>query len=296
MRGAFAAETMTVPLPRSLKCASFNLLHGGFSSGLTGSARDLTPRLAMAAVELRKMNVDVIGLQEASTSPAQGNVGVRLAAQLGYHAVYAPASCRLFPCERLNSLVARAFRFTEGPAIVSRFPIQEWRVQLLPRCSRLTEPRVLLSAILQTPWGLLPVASTHTSGKVQQHKTLAESLHHRRRALPTLLMGDFNAPEDSHAMATLTSKAGFVDAFRDVHPTAAGFTCDQALYTPTPTVSERIDYILVLPGTAATSRIRSSCTCLNAPQRLPDGRILWPSDHYGVLTEIELFPLSGEIR
>src|SRR5262245_47042451 len=102
-RCAFAPETMTVPLPRPLKCVTFNLLHGGLSSGLTGSARDLAPRLEMAAVELRKLNVDVIGLQEASTSPARGNVGVRLATQLGYHAVYAPASCRLFPCKRLNT-------------------------------------------------------------------------------------------------------------------------------------------------------------------------------------------------
>lgn len=286
---SLASEGMTTPLSRPLRCATFNLLHGGLASGLTGNTLDLTQRLVMAAGELRRMQVDVIGLQEASTSPARGNVAARLAARLGYYAVYAPASCRLFPCERLNAMVARALRFTEGPAILSRFPIREWQAQVLPRGGRPTEPRVLLSVTLQTPWGQLPVASTHTSGKVDQHKRVAEILRNRRRALPTILMGDFNALEASHAMATLTDEAGFRDAFRAVHTTAAGLTCDQALYTPTPTVSQRIDYILILPGTEAPSRVRSSWIFLNAPQRLHDGRFLWPSDHYGVLAEIELF-------
>jgi Endonuclease/Exonuclease/phosphatase family len=78
---------MTVPLPPSLKCVTFNLLHGGLFSGLAGGARDLNHRLELVAVELRRLQADVIGLQEASTSQARGNVAARLAARLGYHAV-----------------------------------------------------------------------------------------------------------------------------------------------------------------------------------------------------------------
>jgi len=280
--------------PTSLRCVIFNLLHGGLFSGLRGGAQDLTHRLEIAMAELHRLNADVIGLQEASSSSARGNVAARLAARLGYHAVYAPASCRLCPSERVNAVVARMMNFTEGPAIASRFPIIAWEVLTLPRCGRLTEPRVLLYATLQTPWGPLRVASTHTSGDAIQHRRVAAFLQNRRCALPTILMGDFNTLEDSHAMATLTYEAGFRDAFRSVNPTAAGFTCDQALYVPTPTVSQRIDYILVLPGAEAPGGICASHVILHTPRQLHDGRILWPSDHYGVLAEIEV--LSPPVR
>jgi exonuclease III len=102
-------------------------------------------------------------------------------------------------------------------------------------------------------------------------------------------MGDFNTLEDSPAMATFTHEAGFVDAFRSVHPTAAGFTCDQALYGSSPTVSQRIDYLLVLPGAETPGKVCSSQVILHTPQQLADGRIVWPSDHYGVLAEVEVF-------
>ena len=281
-------ESIAMGLSPSLRCVTFNLLHGGLFSGLAGSAQALGQRLDLAAAELRRLNADIIGLQEASTSRARGNVAARLAARLGYQAVYAPASSHLFPCERLNALLARLLNFTEGPALLSRFPIRHWAVEVLPRCGRFTEPRVLLCATVQTPWGLLPVATTHTSGERPQHRRVAEVLHHHRRALPTVLMGDFNALEDSAAMATFTHEAGFYDAFRRVHPTADGFTSDQVLTTPAPSVSQRIDYILLLPGAEVPSSSCGSQVILNTPRRLQNGRDLWPSDHYGVLAEVEV--------
>jgi endonuclease/exonuclease/phosphatase family metal-dependent hydrolase len=270
----------------SLRCVTFNLLHGGLFSGLAGSAQALGHRLDLAAAELRRLNADVIGLQEASISRARGNVAARLAARLGYQAVYAPASCCLFLCERLNALLARLLNFTEGPALLSRFPIRSWAVEVLPRCGRLIEPRVLLYATVHTPWGLLPVATTHTSGESPQHHRVAEVLRHHRRALPTVLMGDFNALEDSAAMATFTHEAGFHDAFRRVLPAAGGFTSDQVLTESAPTVSQRIDYILLLPGAEVPGSICGSQVILNSPRRLPNGRVMWPSDHYGVLAEV----------
>jgi endonuclease/exonuclease/phosphatase family metal-dependent hydrolase len=267
---------------------TFNLLHGGLCSGLVGCAQALGHRLDLAVATLRRLNADIIGLQEASTSRARGNVATRLAARLGYQVVYAPASARLFPCERLNAWLARLLNFTEGPALLSRFPIRHWAVEVLPRGGRLTEPRVLLYATVQTPWGLLPVATTHTSGQPRQHRRIAAVLHRYRRALPTILLGDFNALEDSAAMAALTHAAGFHDAFRRVHATACGFTSDQVLTAPAPTVSQRIDYTLLLPGAEVPGRVWRSEVILNRPGRLPDGRVLWPSDHYGVLTEVEL--------
>src|SRR5215510_9263606 len=164
---------MVVPAPRPLKCVTFNLLHVGLLSGRRGNVQELNHRLDLAVEELRTLDADIIGLQEASTSQARGNVAARLAARLGYYAVYAPASCQLFPCVRLNAMIARILNFTEGPALVSRFPIQAWNVQVLPRGGRFLERRVLLYATVLTPWGPLP-DTTHTSGAVSQHQKVAE--------------------------------------------------------------------------------------------------------------------------
>jgi hypothetical protein len=35
-------------------------------------------------------------------------------------------------------------------------------------------------------------------------------------------------------------------------------------------------------------RVRSSRVVLNTPGRLGNGAVLWPSDHYGVLADLEL--------
>ena len=278
----------TLRTPPRLRCVSFNLLHGGMSSGRRGTAQELHHRLALAVTELQRFNADIIALQEASTSKGRGNIAAQLAARLGLYVAYAPASCRIFPSPRLHKLVARAMNFTEGPALLSRFPLARWEVHELPRGGRITEPRVLLIAVLRTPWGLLRVASTHTSGVAVQHRTIAAHLHSQPRALPLLLMGDFNAVEDSEAMTTLTREGGFADAFRVVHPTAAGYTSDQALTTPIATVTQRIDYVFIASGTERPGRILSSQVILDTPHDLPDGRTLWPSDHYGVLADIAL--------
>src|SRR5713101_2560480 len=85
------SPVMADPAP-PLKCVTFNLLHGGVYSGLRGNAQDLDHRLEMVVEELRSLGPDIIGLQEASTSKERGNVAERLATQLGFHYVYAPAS------------------------------------------------------------------------------------------------------------------------------------------------------------------------------------------------------------
>src|SRR5262245_51903402 len=81
---------------RPLKCVTLNLLHGGVFSGLRGDGQELDRRLDMVVQGLRALEVDVVGLQEASESHGRGNVAARLAAQLGFHYVYAPAAFRLF--------------------------------------------------------------------------------------------------------------------------------------------------------------------------------------------------------
>jgi endonuclease/exonuclease/phosphatase family metal-dependent hydrolase len=272
---------------------TFNLLHGGVFSGLRGNAQNLDRRLDLVVEELRALDADVIGVQEASWSRGRGNVAERLAARLGFHYVYAPASFRLFPSEILNRVVATVMNLTEGPAIISRFPIASWQAYDLPRCGRFTDPRVLLCAELRTPSGPLQVCSTHTSGSLCQHESVVNFMQERRGPLPLLLMGDFNAPERSPAIVALTQEAGFVDTFRSVNPAAPGLTVWQNVEVPHPTVFRRVDYVFLVPGTETSGQVLSSRVVLDTPQRLPDGQMVWPSDHYGVLTEVEVFSPKG---
>jgi endonuclease/exonuclease/phosphatase family metal-dependent hydrolase len=273
-----------------LKFVTFNLFHGGIFSGLSGDAKNLDARLEMAASALRSVGADVIGLQEASSGRARGSVAGRLADQLGFHYVYAPTSSRFFGNNGFDRVVASLLNFAEGPAVVSRFPITGWEIHDLPRCGRLFDSRVLLSATLQTPWGPLRVFSTHTRGDPCQTRRIAELARNGRGPLPAVLLGDFNAAEGSVAITALTEDAAFVDAYRTANPTLPGPTVWQRIEAPVPTVWRRVDYVFVIPGTESSGAVISSRVILDVPRHLPDGRVLWPSDHYGVLAELDVFP------
>ncbi len=282
------AESGAGPAP-PLKYVTFNMFHGGPFSGLTGNAHHLDLRLTMAADALQDLHADIIGLQEASWSRQRGDVAARLATRLGFHYVYAPASSRFFGNRGIDRTIALLLNFTEGPAIVSRFPILRWRVDDLPRCGKLLDSRVLLSATLQSPWGPLQVFSAHTRGDPCQTRRVAELVRERRGPFPSVLLGDFNAAAESPAIGALTNGADFIDAFRSANPTLPGLTVWQQVDAPDPTVRRRSDYVFVIPGRDVPGRVLSSRVVLNTPRRLPDGTVLWPSDHYGVLAELSVF-------
>ncbi|HSB80258.1 MAG TPA: endonuclease/exonuclease/phosphatase family protein [Candidatus Methylomirabilis sp.] len=281
--------SMTEPV-RPLKVVTLNLYHGGPFSGLLGDAQHLDRRLEMVARELRMLDPDIIGLQEASESRQRGNVAARLAAQLGLQYVFAAANPRPFKSSRVNRLIASLLNFSEGPAIVTRFPIAAWESLDLPRCGRYADSRLLLHARLLSPWGGLDVFSTHTIGDRCQTGRVAQLVRNRRGPFPSVLMGDFNAGEDSPAIAAITQIGGLVDAFRTVNPSVPGLTVWQRIDAPTSMVKRRGDYLFVCPGTEYPGKVLSSRVVLNTPQHLPDGSVLWPSDHYGVLARLEVFP------
>jgi endonuclease/exonuclease/phosphatase family metal-dependent hydrolase len=271
-----------------LTAVTFNLFHGGHWSGITGNDRDLDRRLDMVTSELRAINADIIGLQEASVSRRRGNVAARLAERLGFHHVQAADSIRVFGIPFLNRFMAWLINFSEGPAILSRFPIVAWRVHDLPRCGRVFDLRALLHAEVGTPSGRLHVFSTHTSRDSCQIPAVADLVREGRGAQPALIMGDFNSIEGSPSLALLRERAGFVDAFRAANPSEPGFTVWQRIDADVSTVFRRVDYVFVLPGRDAAATIVSSRVVLNSPNRLDDGRTLWPSDHYAVLAEVQI--------
>jgi endonuclease/exonuclease/phosphatase family metal-dependent hydrolase len=287
--GALAAPPALAADGRaSLTVLSLNVLHGGPWSGFTGDGQQLDRRMGLVEAHVAALRPDIVALQEAPVSRRLGNIPERLARRLGLHHVHAPATMRVFGDSILSRLVIAALGFHEGPAILSRFPIVESEVYELPRCERYLDPRVLLRARLQTPWGLMDVFSTHTSRDPCQVRHVTSLVAERRNGLPSILMGDFNSGETSAVIKAMTEDAGFVDAFRRANPEAVGATGWQRIDAPQPMARRRIDYVFLVPGLEVRGDVRRSQVVLNSPHRYPDGSVLWPSDHYGVLAELEM--------
>jgi len=281
---AFSPVTYAAAEP--IRVLTFNLLHGGPVAAVTGDGERLEDRLAIVVAELRRLQPDVIALQEASIGSRRGHVALRLARELGYHAAHASTTERIFKYALLSRLAVGLIDFSEGPAVLSRWPIVSRDVIQLTRCGRPLDSRLVLGVTLDAPTGLLQIYSTHSSGDACQLSHIEQAARERRAVLPSVLMGDFNASEDVPALASL--KRVFVDAFRTAHPDEPGFTDLQQTNAATATVSQRYDYIFVVPGARGPGAVLTSRVVLNAPRRYADGTMLWPSDHYGVLAELEL--------
>jgi endonuclease/exonuclease/phosphatase family metal-dependent hydrolase len=273
--------------PGALRVVTFNLLHGGPSSGLWGDDHHLDARLDLVVRELREVDPDIVGLQESSIN-GRRHVAARLAAQLGLHWAHASATRRVSGIHVLDRLLVWAMNFEEGPAVLARWPISETEVFDLPRCVKFYDPRVVLRAAVETPHGRLQVFSTHLSHDPCQARRLGEIVRAHAGPLPALVMGDFNASASTQWIQDLVREGALIDAYRAANPDAAGPTVWQRPDAPSPTVTRRVDFIFVQPGTALPARVRSSEVVLATPGRLANGVTLWPSDHYGVLAELAL--------
>ena len=283
--------------PSALRVVTFNLLHGGPASGLSGDDQHLDDRLAIVARELRAVGPDIVGLQESSIT-GRRHVAARLAGDLGLHWAHASATRRVSRVGLLDTLLVWAMNFEEGPAILSRWPIVETEVLDLPRCARFYDPRVVLRAAVETPRGRMQVFSTHLAHDDGcKARRLGEIVRAHGGPLPALVLGDFNASDSTETIQTLVRQTGFVDAYRAANPTgggaAGGATVWQRPDAQDPTVSRRVDFIFVMPGSAAPARVRSSRVILSTPGRRANGTALWPSDHYGVVADIAVDGLEA---
>jgi endonuclease/exonuclease/phosphatase family metal-dependent hydrolase len=282
---------------RSLRVLTYNLLHDGPTSGFVNNGTYLEERLDMVIGELKALDPDIIAVQEASQSRRHGNVPDRIAQALGFHMIYAPATDRIFHVPLLDSAVVGIMGFKEGAAILSRFPIVGSEVYDLPRCQSRLEPRILLRADIETPWGPVRVFSTHTArGDACQMDRVSEMVRADDGHGPSILMGDFNTVESSKVLTILRDEAGFVDAFRAANPSDPGATVWQRIEVPQPTVSRRVDFIFLSRGRSRKANVRSSRVVLDRPGRTADGTILWPSDHYGVFAELDVVPAGDQER
>lgn len=234
--------------------------------------------------ELARLNLDVIGLQEAVEEPSGGpGQAVDLASPQGLHVAYAPEG---------------PFRSgTIGNAVLSRYPIERSQSLPLPGVGRFA--RNVLHAELRLPEGLLHVFCTHLAygpdrgPDREQQVVAAEALVGRAgRALPRILLGDFNAEPDSPEIGFLTGRnalagrrASFQDAAAVAGRSEATWAKANPFTDPAPPVDRRIDYVFVSSQEANGSGSIRSCRLAFAE---PDASGCFASDHFGVTAEVEI--------
>lgn len=208
-----------------LRVATFNICSG--RSPATGA---VDPALLQAAV--RKIDADVLALQEVdreqSRSALRDQAG-DAAAAMGC----APGDWRFSATlhgtpgvrwEAVSSEQPDEGGPAYGVALLSRFPVLEWRETRLPappvrvrtpiviaggdrRATLLMledEPRVALVAVIKTPNGPLTVACTHLSFITGWNVRQLRQLKHQLRDLPRplVLAGDLNLPGRLPALIT----------------------------------------------------------------------------------------------
>jgi endonuclease/exonuclease/phosphatase family metal-dependent hydrolase len=300
------------PPPPSVRVASVNVLHGLSDLG----DRSLEHRLSMQSIQLAAAGVDVIGAQEVSRTKNHGVIVNRLAVGLAgrtgqvWHWCFF-ATNPYFPGEPetraggggpLSDQLAANTRegeakFEEGVAILSRYPIVAASARRLPSETSSTLPdcedpacvatstfqsRGAIWGRVRTNVGEIDVFSAHTSGLRDQHADLTGWVAQKSPAGRTAIVTcDCNATIGEE-VAPL--QAAYADTWRVTNPQAPGYTSHQRIDHPASTVQQRIDYVWL--RNRSGHRATSSTLVLDQPfsSALTSSRVLWPSDHYGVLT------------
>jgi endonuclease/exonuclease/phosphatase family metal-dependent hydrolase len=198
-----------------------------------------------------------------------------------------------------------------GNAVLSRFPIHETRTFRLPDQGT-GEPRALLYALLDAPWGELPVFVTHLNWRFDhgyvrllQVAFIAERVSElapvQSGCLPPVLMGDFNAAPDSDEIRFLTGlhvldgkSVHFADAWVYGGDGTPGSTYDPrndyARRNREP--PRRIDYVFTRgPDAELRGEPLHARLAFHEPVGGGDDA-LWASDHFGVYAEIAMDPRS----
>lgn len=134
--------------------------------------------------------------------------------------------------------------------------------------------------------------NTHLSWRVDENEVrmkqtleLEAFVNQKAANLPAAVMGDFNGGADTPAVVYLQEKCKWTDTFRARNPGDPGLTWDYrnsyAEEERDKMAERRIDYIFIRERTGPFEKILSSHLVFNEPSA---GGI-WPSDHFGVLTE-----------
>jgi len=168
--------------PAEFRVVCWNLHHG---AGLDGKID-----LERIAAVIRMQNPEVVLLQEVDRNCRRSG-SVDQAAELG----------RLLEMEATFGKAMDHDGGEYGQAILSRTPLEDVKVHLLPSHG---EPRIALSAVVESALGKIAVATLHLDHKDEarrfaQAQVAAAAL--LKSNYPVVLAGDFNAATDSRTLS-----------------------------------------------------------------------------------------------
>jgi endonuclease/exonuclease/phosphatase family metal-dependent hydrolase len=254
------------------------------------------PRRRAAILEvLLDAGPDICGLQEVPADD-EHDLAAELADALGMHWAWLPSPEPERWHSRLPGCTAAA-----GNVILSRWPLEEGFDLSLPAGSSGDGSRTAIARVVSSPDGRIPVAATQltaapwdSSTRCTQVRTLVERLGGIDQSrYPVVLVGDMNAEPDSdeirllcgHKTAPAHERFVLVDAWRYAPEAAPSPTWDRANPHVAATMepSARIDYVLVGPPRSGRRGHVLSARRVGAEPV----RGVWPSDHAGVLVELE---------
>jgi endonuclease/exonuclease/phosphatase family metal-dependent hydrolase len=155
-------------------------------------------RYAETRDEIRRLDADLIVLQEVWNTQEHRNLARRLSDELGYQFAYA----------RANGSIDR-IGFEEGSAVLSRFPIVEARRMCLKPRRPWWETRIALIVRIDLGTEAITIAGVHLSNS-ESANDQAEFLLEDSRTWPDLIAGDFNAEPTSRAVREFDAR-GFVE-------------------------------------------------------------------------------------
>lgn len=267
-----------------IEVMTFNIRYGTANDG----ANHWDQRKNLVFSVIQQEDCDVVGVQEALRS----QLDAILEAVPQYHAVgvgredgkaageFSPI---LYKHERFDLLDSGTFWLSETPETAGS---KSWGSANTRICTwaRLQE---------KATWKTLYVYNTHldhrsSTARFGAVELIADRMAQRAHQDPMILMGDFNAPEDSDPMRFLrgeisgpavpkTLERGWTDTFRAAHPEAklAGTFNGFTGYRKGP----KIDYVLVRPGAAYV--LEAYILDWNKNAR-------YPSDHFPVVSRVLL--------
>jgi endonuclease/exonuclease/phosphatase family metal-dependent hydrolase len=250
-------------------------------------------RLPVIEATIRAESPDVVCLQEVWVEEGGRHQAVLLGEALGLH--HAAAD------QPFHDGVA----FTN--AVLSRWPITAVTTHALPGADGEPGHRHVLWCELDTPFGRVPVASTHLEYPFDHSPVRVDQVHElcrlvaRRRsgpeAFPVVLAGDFNATPESDEIRMLTGRTGppvpglvFTDAW-EVVGEGPGWTWhdDNPHLAGTAWPRRRLDYVFV--SWPRPKPVGNPQRCWLAGTDAVGG--IWPSDHYAVVVELVVEPVAS---
>jgi len=263
------------PAPSELKVVTYNIRAG---LGLN-RAEDVTPtdHLEMLSDYLIKLDADIYLLQEVDRN-------VRRSERRDQPAIFAEALGD-FHAHYTKAIDLQGGEF--GVAILSRWPIVDARDVLLYKPDYLdqrdvpewySEQRVFQIALIDSPFGAIPVGNTHLGlteeQRVNQINEMVETIEEISVELPWIVGGDLNAEQDAPEQKPLRALLRDVYEGREGSTLAETIPVDQRYTFRSDNPSACIDFILVSDAhwdVKSTDVIRS-----NMSDHLPVITVLTP--------------------